>query len=285
MDSALPKGIWFAIVAAVGMSMFAIHLAMKTSDEVPSPPSEVKIADDRMKGKPVRVVLDPGHGGVDGGTVVFSLLEKELVLDISMRVRRALEREGIRAVMTREADRDVELAERVAMGRKHPGVPFVSIHLNRYKSPSVRGAEVYVMDGKPVPLPVVRGYDGQKAGGSELRWTDDFSSNQGFFDRRSTTLGTHLLEAMTGDGALENRGVRQRKLFIVEHAPPPAVLIECGYLSNPGEARKFSKAAFREKVAQSIADGIRAYLDAAEKNPSYGFTRESARSDAVLTIK
>jgi len=284
MDSALPKGIWFAIAAAVGMSMLGIHYSMKSVEDAPTQPV-VKVADGSLKGKPVRVVLDPGHGGGDGGTVVFSLLEKELVLDLSMRVQRALERDGIRAVMTRQSDNDVELAERVALGRKHPGVPFVSIHLSRYKSPSVRGAEVYVMDGKPVPLPVVKGYDGHKIGGSELRWTSDNSTNQGFFDRRSTTLGTQILAAMTADGDLKNRGVRQRKLFIVEFAPPPAVLIECGYLSNPSEARKFSKAAFREKVAQNIADGIRNYLDAAEKNPTYGFTRESALSDAVLTIK
>ena len=231
------------------------------------------------------MVLDPGHGGGDGGTVVFSLLEKELALDISIRVRRALERDGIRAVMTRQGDRDIELAERVALGRKHPGVPFVSIHLNRYKSASVRGAEVYVMDGKPVPLPVVKGYDSRTTGGSELHWTSENTTSQGFFDRRSTTLGTQILAAMTSDGDLENRGVRQRKLFIVEHAPPPSVLIECGYLSNPGEARKFSKAAFREKVAQNIAKGIGSYLEEAEKNPIYGFTRDSTLGEAVLTIK
>lgn len=265
--------------------MLGIHYSMKSMEDTPSKQPATVVADDSMKGQPVRVVLDPGHGGGDGGTVVFSLLEKELVLDISMRVRRALDRDGIRAVMTRQADSDIELAERVALGRKHPGVPFVSIHLNRYKSASVRGAEVYVMDGKPVPLPVVKGYDGQKRGGAELRWTSDDSANQGFFDRRSTALANHILETMTADGDLKNRGVRQRKLFIVEYAPPPAVLIECGYLSNPSEARKYSKAAFREKVAQNIAKGIGNYLDAAENNSTYGFTRDSALSDAVLTIK
>ena len=265
--------------------MLGIHYSMKSVDDAPTEDSAAVVADDTLRGEPVRVVLDPGHGGGDGGTVVFSLLEKELALDISMRVRRALERDGIRAVMTRQGDLDIELAERVALGRKHPGVPFVSIHLNRFKSASVRGAEVYVMDGKPVPLPVVKGYNGQTMGGSELHWTNDNSGNQGFFDRRSTTLGTQILAAMTSDGDLKNRGVRQRKLFVVEHAPPPAVLVECGYLSNPGEARKFSKAVFREKLAQNIAKGIASYLDAASKNPTYGFTRDSAPGEAVLTIK
>ena len=285
MDSALPKGIWIAIVVAVGVSMFGIYQSMKPIEEFPKEVVGENAGDGMSGDGPVHVVLDPGHGGGDGGTVVFSLLEKELALDISLRVQRALRRNGIRALMTRRSDHDVALEERVAIARKYPGTPFVSIHLNRFKSASVSGAEVYVMDGKPVPLPVVKGYDGQASGDSELHWTSGDPSSRGFYDRRSTTLGSLILDRMTEDGELNNRGLRQRKLFVVEHAPPPAVLIECGYLSNPSEARKFSKAAFREKVALDIAEGITAYLEAAADNPTYGFKRDSKPGDAVLTIK
>ena len=285
MDSALPKGIWVAIVAAVGVSMFGIHYSMRSvSDSTVVEQRQQKKHDESQEG-PIQVILDPGHGGSDGGTVVFSLLEKELALDLSLRVRRALKRRGIHAILTREGDRDVELAERVAIGRKHPGIPFVSIHLNRFKHASVRGAEVYVMDGKPVPLPAVKGHSDPRSGSAGLQWIDDSGDNQGFFDRRGTMLAEKVITSMTADGKLKNRGVRQRKLFIVEHAPPPAVLVECGYLSNPSEARNFSKAAFRESVAESIAEGIATYLAKVEENPMYGFKRDSAPGAAVLTIK
>ncbi|QQL45180.1 N-acetylmuramoyl-L-alanine amidase family protein [Sulfuriroseicoccus oceanibius] len=290
MDSALPKGIWIAIVVALAVAMGAMHYALRdgmgTGDQNAGQ-AEVgeKASAGGLSRQPVEVVLDPGHGGDDGGTVVFSLLEKELVLDISQRVRRELARHKIRAVMTREEDVQVELPDRVAIARKHPGVPFVSIHLNRFRKPSVAGMEVYVHDGDPVPVPRAAGHDSGAKGG-ELQWLNDGDGERNtFYDRRSTTLAHLILDAVTTETKLNDRGVRQKNLFVVKNTPPPSVLVECGYLSNPNDARKFAKAAFRETVAKAIARGIMEFLEGSKTDPTYGFDRTGELGNSVLTVK
>ena len=92
-----------------------------------------------------RVVLDPGHGGRHGGTVVGDLHESDITLDIAHRLRELLEADGLDVVMTRRHDTEVELADRVTFANQNRGDVFVSIHVNWLVTRAVRGVETYYL--------------------------------------------------------------------------------------------------------------------------------------------
>ncbi len=222
---------------------------------------------------PVRVVIDPGHGGADGGMVAFGLLEKELVLDLGLRVAVALRGRGISAALTRETDRWVYLEDRASFAREHPGAVFVSIHLNRYSSPRVRGVEAFVHT---------------PAQALELEWKDDEGRRVTgrFHDERSRELGELLSRRIAERCGLRNRGVKESRLFLARQVPAPSVVLECAYLSNPMEARLVASADFRQEMAAAIAEAIEDYLVKSADDVKFGLvpwdeSRSRRRSDLI----
>ena len=169
------------------------------------------------------VVLDAGHGGKDSGarSGVTGALEKELTLDMVQRVKRELG--GSFAVkMMREDDRFVDLDERAARAAGMGDV-LVSIHFNSGPS-SVRGPETYY-------------------------WRVD-----------SHGLAVRMQRGMAAVSPAESgsRGMVRRRLRLTRNPEIPCVLIEVGYLSNPGEARLCSDAGYRQRMARAVAEAIRA---------------------------
>jgi len=174
----------------------------------------------------VEVVIDPGHGGSDGGTTVFGLLEKDLVLDIGKRLANRLRERGIYCELTREDNRWVSLADRVSIAREHQSPLFISLHLNRYETARVSGAEAYITEA-PETAEATR------------------------------KLAAELLLVLEERCGLRNRGVRDGRMVVTRELNDRiAILLECGYLSNPNEAWKFSRHAFRQQVADALADVI-----------------------------
>lgn len=200
------------------------------------------------------VVLDAGHGGGDGGTVVFGLVEKDLTLDLARRTARELEKRGVRVAMTRDADRTVSLADRVALAEEHPGALFVSLHYNRFRRPGVAGVEAYVTSPKK---PVQRAL----AAGEPAR---------PYEDRRSRSLAERVVEEVARGMEMRSRGVREARFHVIRHAPPPAVLLECGYLSNPQDAYKAARAEGRQRLAELLAQSLADYLVESSENRLLG---------------
>lgn len=197
------------------------------------------------------IVLDPGHGGRDGGAVsAAGLTEKAVCLDISLRVRRHLSAAGHTVYLTRHLDQDLSLEERPRRAAAWHADVFVSIHANSSTNAGASGIETFVL---AVPGEVSTNYSTQ-AQPSQI-----VHPGNGF-DGANMALGFALQRSMLAATAAADRGVRRARFSVLRDAPAPAALVEVGFLSNPAEAALLATAAYRERLAQSIAQGIDLYF-------------------------
>jgi len=205
---------------------------------------------------PVRplVVIDPGHGGINGGTV--SVLdqhpEKEFTLDCARRLKPLLEAQGWRVLLTHTNDIDLSLSNRVRFAEDHRADLFISLHFNS-AAPDRRqsGLETYCLTPAGLPSTLVRDKTDPLG--------EVFPNNT--FDAANLQLALcvhHQLAARMGE---EDRGVRRARFMGVLHGQGrPAILIEGGFLSNPAEARRIESPAFRQQYAETIAAALRGLL-------------------------
>ncbi len=177
---------------------------------------------------PITVVVDAGHGGHDPGAVVAGVEEKDIVLDIALRIFELSRASPIQVVLTRSTDRYVDLKERVRFAERVGAVLYISVHANYVSDPRVRGIEVYVDDTRPPSDP-------------------------------SWRLAEAVLGALVAETKARNRGVRTQKLYL-RHTDLPAVLVEVGYLSNPKERSLLLTPSYRERLARAILEGILEFL-------------------------
>ncbi len=168
------------------------------------------------------VVIDAGHGGKDGGAVWNGLIERNLTLDVAKRLDVLLRARGLRTVMIRKTDRTVDLRDRAVIANRSRSSVFVSIHFNACRDRSVSGIETHY----------------RSARGRELAR----------FVQRS------LDAKVTGI----NRGVGYGNYMVLRETKMPAVLVECGFISNKKEAKLCGSAAHRQKLAEAIAAGLAA---------------------------
>jgi N-acetylmuramoyl-L-alanine amidase len=167
------------------------------------------------------VVIDAGHGGKDSGAVRrYSPAEKTLALDVALRVDQKLRESQLRTVLTRNNDTFIPLDTRVAMGNAENNSIFVSIHFNDSRRRGVRGVETY------------------------------------YHSPYAYDLATAIEQKLDSLPGAENRGVHQARYRVIRNAHYPSVLVECGYLSNRGEGAEVSNAAYREQLADKIAEAI-----------------------------
>lgn len=178
------------------------------------------------------VAIDPGHGGADPGAFgVDGLVEKDVVLDVALRLRTVLVAQGVRVVLTREGDTTVDLGDRVPIALRAGATVFVSVHANANTRSVVRGSETYYL--KPDGLP----------------------------------LATSIQEELSRHLGIPDRGVRQANFKVLRDSPIPAALVEIGYLTNPLDASLLRTVAFRERVAWAIGRGILRFLRTAPPLP------------------
>ena len=171
---------------------------------------------------PITVVIDAGHGGHDrGGIPGQSVAEKDMTLDVAQRLRNVLAASGYRVVMTRDSDVFVPLGTRVAIANSYRNAIFVCIHFNATKRAGASGIETY------------------------------------FYSRDSLPLASAIHYFVTGGAPSANRGVRRRGYYVLRRTSVPAVLVECGFLTNPTEAAYAQSASYRQKLAEEIAAGVR----------------------------
>lgn len=198
------------------------------------------------------IVIDPGHGGSNPGTHsgADGRNEKTLTLDWARRTARLLEEKGWQVLLTRTNDVDVSLAERVAFAEDHKADLFLSLHFNSSGSGGrdQAGLETYCLTPAGMPSSLTRGYDDNPA---QL-----FPNNA--FDEQNFLFALQLHRALLKRSGDADRGVRRaRFLTVLQGQNRPAVLIEGGYLSNLSEARRIGEAAYRQKLAEAVAEAIR----------------------------
>jgi N-acetylmuramoyl-L-alanine amidase len=201
------------------------------------------------------VVLDPGHGGHDRGAKSSLGYEKDFALDVVNRVRKGLEKAGLKVVQSRLGDTFIPLEARPAMARKYPSPIFVSIHFNSADwNPAANGLEIFAISPLGVPptgqaLPQAR--DRMKEAGHAL-------------EPVNLVLANTIYHALLGKTSSFDRGVKRARFVVLKEATVPAVLIEGGFLTNATEAAKVASPAWRQTYADAIVAGILEYKKLAE---------------------
>jgi N-acetylmuramoyl-L-alanine amidase len=226
--------------------------------------------------KPPRpvVLLDPGHGGIDPGMVGY-VVEKEAVLDVALRLKRLLLREGIEVRLTREKDthlspdKRTDLSMRASMADSSRVNLFISIHVNASPTRTARGVEVFYFGRAQDPrvlAQVIRENGGGEVGkrlteeaktaAERILYDIVAQANQRFSQRLAETLGRSLSQA-TGS---PYRGSFPGDFFVLRYAKVPAVLVEIGFGDHPVEGRNLADPDYREKVAQGLLSGVLTFL-------------------------
>lgn len=194
------------------------------------------------------VVIDPGHGGQDtGARGKRGVEEKRVVLDIARRLRTHLVAAGVKVYMTRESDRFIELDERARRAGRWGGDAFISIHLNSAGNATAAGTETYVL--------AAAGYSSTAGGLSNLAQPGNR------FEGANAQLGYQVQKAVTVRVASTDRGVKRSRFLVLKEAPCPAVLVECGFVSNRKEEERLLTEEYRESLALGLARGTLNYLN------------------------
>lgn len=190
------------------------------------------------------VIVDAGHGGDDGGAIgIDGTVEKDINLDIALKLEKILKFYGFNVIMTRTQDvmtcddgldslrkrKISDIHNRFELMRKHPDAIFISVHQNKFEDSSQHGTQVF------------------------------YSGN----DERSKELAEAIQTSVTLTLQRKNDRVVKKSgsgIYLLYHAKIPAILVECGFISNSDEVKKLKDESYRMKLAILIADGLIKYL-------------------------
>lgn len=198
------------------------------------------------------VIIDAGHGGVDGGAVASDgTLEKDINLDIALRLNDILTDKGVTTILTRDGDysihdasadtirkkKSTDLHNRLAIIENSENAIFVSVHQNYYTDSKYSGAQVF------------------------------YSPN----DSRSSLLASCIQQSIVNE--LQPENTRQIKksdssIFLLYKSTIPSVMVECGFLSNSEETEKLKTEAYRQKIAEAVCSGIIKYTQCCSEEHS-----------------
>ncbi len=189
------------------------------------------------------IIIDPGHGGMDGGATANGLIEKDINLAISLNLKDLLSIQGFRVIMTREDDRSLhddgltqiarqkrsDMYHRLDVMKQNPKAIFISIHQNKFEQSSSRGAQIFYSQNLP---------DSQKLADS---------------------IQASFQTLLQPDNKREIKAA-QNNLFLLYEAQIPAVMVECGFISNPEEAANLSSQEYQKQVAFAVSQGLTQFL-------------------------
>jgi len=222
------------------------------------------------------VVLDAGHGGKDPGSQgKYGTKEKDVVLDITKRVGRLLEKSGIKVIYTRDEDVFIPLIERTKIANDANGKLFVSIHANSNNNRKIQGFETYLLrPGKSEDAIEVASRENavikleekprqyEKLTGENLIMA---TMAQSMFMKESEDLASIIQMELDKRLNTPNRGVKQAGFYVLIGASMPNVLVEVGYISNPSEEKKLKQTSHKQQVAEAIYHGIKHFKHTREK--------------------
>ena len=219
----LKKGMRGAMQPLPDKTVFALLLSPKGQTLNTDPvPATLNLPQGSLRG--LTIVVDAGHGGHDNGARGNKSSEKNHTLDISRRLRTYLQSRGANVLMTRDSDEFISLQGRCDFANTRNADIFISVHINSFRANST-GTETYYYTGQSVML--------------------------------AREVHKELLKA-TG---LRDRGVIQKRFFVVRNTNMPSILTETCFISNPGEENRLLQPAFRDQVARGMAQGIQNYAD------------------------
>jgi N-acetylmuramoyl-L-alanine amidase len=215
-----------------------------------------------------RIVVDAGHGGHDTGTIgPNGLMEKDLVLDVALRLGRLLEtRLGADVIFTRDDDTFIPLETRTAIANEHQADLFISIHANSSPDPAARGIETYYLNFTSNPDALEVAARENAVSEKSIYELQDLVKKITLKDKieESRELATDVQQSLYGGLAtrhttLRDRGVKKAPFVVLIGANMPSILAEISFVSNPTDAAKLETPEYREKIAASLYQGIANY--------------------------
>jgi N-acetylmuramoyl-L-alanine amidase len=233
-----------------------------------------------------RIVIDPGHGGHDPGTIGRAgLMEKDLVLDVSLRLERMVREElGAEVIMTRSTDVFIPLEERTAIASTREADLFLSIHANASRNPAARGIETYFLSFARNPHAEAVAARENAISTATLKdlqgLVKAITTNSKIDESRdfATSIQEAMVEHMRTHTPVQDRGVHTAPFYVLIGANMPSVLAEIAFVSNPDEEKRLKNPEFRDHIARSLLKGVRNYLEALNRTQTRRLTAAEPRT-------
>jgi N-acetylmuramoyl-L-alanine amidase len=261
-----------------GAARIVIDVVAQTSDAQPPPPGPPQpqspdvppLIDLAPSGTLRVIVVDAGHGGSEEGAKgPGGTLEKNVTLSVARRLKAALEaRLGVRVILTRDGDQTMALDERAALANNNKADLFVSLHANASLRAGMTGAEVFYLSldeygdagervarGESEPLPV---FGGGTRDIEVILW----DMAQARYIKESAALAQALEASLRERVPMSPRAIQQAPFRVLVGANMPAVLVEMGFITNPGQERQLQSDEFQNLLVQGIVESITRFRDA-----------------------
>ena len=227
----------------------------------------------RVPGQDVLILIDPGHGGEDPGALGALSREKNVVLQISLKLKRLIDKQpGMRAELTRTGDYYIGLRKRTRIARERGADLFVSVHADAFKNKNARGASVYALSQRGASSETARWLANKEnasdlVGGVSLADKDnllaevllDLSMTKTVSE--SISFGRDVLSQLKQVGKVHSKRVEQAGFAVLKSPDIPSILVETAYITNPTEERLLNNPDHQLRIANAIVAGIKTYLD------------------------
>ncbi|MEM9280883.1 MAG: N-acetylmuramoyl-L-alanine amidase [Verrucomicrobiota bacterium] len=236
----------FPVIESGGNAMLSTVDLAKLVDPVVRP-SYIK--------KPINfdtVVIDPGHGAHDSGAKGIYGYEKDYVLDMSLRLEKALQQRGFKTLMTRRTDTFLTLSQRVAIANKTRNSIFISIHFNASGSRSGQGIETFALAPQ-----------GTRSTNGGSPWSSPLTGN--VRDAENIALATAVHAHVIHQLRPIDRGIKRARFNVLRGIEKPAILFEGGFITNATEGKLIHDPAHRQKITDAIANAVVKFRDAVGK--------------------
>jgi N-acetylmuramoyl-L-alanine amidase len=228
-----------------------------------------------------RIVIDAGHGGHDPGAQSNGITESELVLDVALRLEKLLkDQPGVDVVLTRHVDEFIPLEERTAIANREGADLFLSIHANASRQPVAQGVETYFLNFSTNPAAEAVAARENATSGRTMGNLPDLvktiALNNKVAESRelATIVQTSLVRHLRlQNKALRDLGVKQAPFVVLIGAQMPSILAEISFVTNRSEASLLKQAAYRQRIAQSLFDGVLKYQSSLKKVTSTASAR------------
>jgi N-acetylmuramoyl-L-alanine amidase len=257
------------------------------------------VAQNHQKKTISTVVIDPGHGGKDPGSLTKRVYEKDIVLAIALKLGNYIKSNlpDVQVIYTRSTDVFIPLNQRAEIANKNQADLFISIHANKTDHSSPRGTETFAMGLSRVE----QNLEVAKKENAAIQWEDDykekyqgydpnsaesfiiFSYVQNTYLKQSLDLANLIQEQFTDHAQRVNRGVKQAGFLVLWKTAMPGVLIESGFISNPEEEKFLTSSNGQDIIAASIYRAFRNYKQQIESRSLYA-TQTPDTNDAAEPI-
>ncbi|MBU1175506.1 MAG: N-acetylmuramoyl-L-alanine amidase [Alphaproteobacteria bacterium] len=224
------------------------------------------------------IVIDPGHGGIDGGAEAFNgIREKDVVFDFALELQRLLvAMNRFDVSMTRDADTFVKLEDRVTLARANKADLFISIHADKFEDTAIRGTSLYMRDEKATHeldrILAERENRADLIAGFVPPDSDERVTSilvglmQRETRRKSFQAAQAVLQSLESHTRLRKIPLHRADFYVLQAPEIPALLIELGFLSNEADVANLTRKDWRDETADAIAAGIAAYFDGIDQN-------------------